>query len=60
MNKFKFIGIAAGISTFLIIFGAWAKITHQAYADKVMTIGMWTFAVSAAIWVYLLVSGSRK
>lgn len=40
----------------VIIFAAWAKITHQSYADKMLTVGMWTetaiFLVYAIIeWV---------
>lgn len=36
MNKFNYWGIIAGVATFLTIFGAWAKLTHQAYADKLL------------------------
>ena len=49
MNKFNYLGIVSGIAAFLTIFGAWAKITHQAYADKILSVGMWTLAASAAI-----------
>ena len=55
MNKFNFLGIVAGAATFLTIFGYWAKVTHQAYADKILTIGMWTLAVSATVYVYFKV-----
>jgi len=46
--------VSAGAS--VIIFAAWAKITHQSYADILLTIGMWTetaiFLVYAVIeWV---------
>lgn len=46
--------VSAGAA--VIIFAAWAKLTHQSYADKMLTIGMWTetaiFAVYAIIeWV---------
>src|SRR5258706_13718780 len=46
--------VSAGAA--VIIFAAWAKLTHQAYADKMLTIGMWTetaiFMVYAVIeWV---------
>lgn len=46
--------VSAGAS--VIIFAAWAKITHQSYADKMLTIGMWTetaiFLIYAIIeWV---------
>ena len=60
MNKFKFLGAIAGISVFLTIFGAWSKLLHQAHADTVLTIGMWSLAVSAAILVYLNVSETKK
>lgn len=46
--------VSAGAA--VIIFAAWAKLTHQSYADKMLTIGMWTetaiFLVYAAIeWI---------
>jgi gliding motility-associated protein GldL len=46
--------VSAGAA--VIIFAAWAKLTHQSYADKMLTIGMWTetgiFAIYAIIeWV---------
>lgn len=46
--------VSAGAA--VIIFAAWAKITHQSYADKMLTIGMWTetaiFLIYAIIeWV---------
>src|SRR6478609_12207451 len=46
--------VSAGAA--VIIFAAWAKLTHQAYADKMLTIGMWTetaiFLIYAAIeWI---------
>ncbi|MBA2249967.1 MAG: gliding motility protein GldL [Chitinophagaceae bacterium] len=46
--------VSAGAA--VIIFAAWAKLTHQSYADKMLTIGMWTetaiFMVYAGIeWV---------
>ena len=43
--------VSAGAA--VIIFAAWAKLTHQSYADKMLTIGMWTetgiFLIYAAI-----------
>ncbi len=56
MNKYKIWGVIAGLSVFLSIFGYWAKITHQAYANKVITIGMWMLAVCAGLYVYFKVS----
>ncbi len=46
--------VSAGAA--VIIFAAWAKLTHQAYADVLLTVGMWTetaiFLVYAAIeWI---------
>ena len=46
--------VSAGAA--VIIFAAWAKITHQSYANTMLTIGMWTetaiFLVYAIIeWV---------
>lgn len=52
MNKYKYWGIIAALAVFLTITGYWAKITHQAYANKVVTIGLWALAVSIADYVY--------
>jgi len=46
--------VSAGAA--VIIFAAWAKLTHQSYADMMLTVGMWTetaiFLVYAGIeWV---------
>ena len=46
--------VSAGAA--VIIFAAWAKLTHQSYADILLTVGMWTetaiFLVYAAIeWI---------
>ena len=46
--------VSAGAA--VVIFAAWAKLTHQSYADMMLTIGMWTetgiFLVYAIIeWV---------
>jgi hypothetical protein len=60
MNKYRYWGILAAIATFLTVFGYWAKITHQAYADKLLTIGMWTLAVTAAVYVYFKFVSLKK
>ena len=60
MNWYKFFGVIGGISIFLTIFGFWAKLTHQAYADKILTIGMWSLAVCAGIYVYFMFTHLRK
>ena len=60
MNKYKIWGIIAAVATFLTIFGYRAKITHQAYADKTLTTGMWALAVSAAVYIYLKFTAIKK
>ena len=46
--------VSAGAA--VIIFAAWAKLTHQSYADNMLTIGMWTetaifFIYAVSEWV---------
>jgi len=60
MNRFKFFGVFAGLSIFVTIFGYWAKITHQAYADKTLTIGMWSLAVCAGVYAYFMFANLTK
>lgn len=60
MKKFKFFGAFAGLSVFASIFGYWAKITHQAYADKTFAIGMWSLAVSAGVYAYFMFDNLNK
>jgi hypothetical protein len=60
MNKFRYFEAIAALAVFLTIFGYWAKITHQAYADKVLRIGMWSLAVSAAVYVYFKFRSLKK
>jgi hypothetical protein len=60
MNKYNFWGVVGAAATFLTIFGMWAKLTHQAYADMTLTIGMWTLAVCAAVYVYFMFTNLRK
>lgn len=58
-NKRSFltvIDVAVSAGAAVIIFAAWAKLTHQSYADMMLTIGMWTetgiFLVYAVVeWV---------
>lgn len=50
------IDVAVSAGAAVIIFAAWAKLTHQSYADMMLTIGMWTetfiFLVYAVVeWV---------
>ena len=43
--------VSAGAA--VIIFAAWAKLTHQSYADKMLTIGMWT--ETAIFMIYAII-----
>src|ERR1035437_4454817 len=43
--------VSAGAS--VVIFAAWAKLTHQSYADKMLTIGMWS--ETAIFMVYAII-----
>ena len=43
--------VSAGAA--VIIFAAWAKLTHQSYADMMLTIGMWT--ETAIFLIYAIV-----
>lgn len=60
MNKYRIFGVIGGMAIFLTVFGYWAKITHQAYADSLLKIGMWTLAISAGLYVYAKVSRFAK
>lgn len=55
-NFLTVIDVLVSAGAAVIIFAAWAKLTHQSYADVLLTVGMWTetaiFLVYAAIeWV---------
>ncbi len=55
-NKRSFltvIDVAVSAGAAVIIFAAWAKLTHQSYADMMLTIGMWT--ETAIFLVYAIV-----
>ncbi len=43
--------VSAGAS--VVIFAAWAKITHQSYADLMLRVGMWTEAVIFLIYAVI-------
>ena len=53
MNKYKFWGLMSAMATMLTVFGAWAKLTHQAYADQLLTVGLCVFGISQAVYQYL-------
>ncbi len=55
-NFLTVIDVLVSAGAAVIIFAAWAKLTHQGYADTLLTVGMWTetaiFLVYAVIeWV---------
>ena len=55
-NFLTLVDVLVSAGAAVVIFAAWAKLTHQSYADKMLTVGMWTetaiFAVYAIIeWV---------
>ena len=60
MNKYNFWAVIAGVAIVVIIFGYWAKITHQPYADITLAIGKWTLAAVGAVLVYFLFTGLKK
>lgn len=55
-NFLTLVDVLVSAGAAVVIFAAWAKLTHQSYADTMLTIGMWTetaiFLVYACIeWV---------
>jgi gliding motility-associated protein GldL len=55
-NFLTVIDVLVSAGAAVIIFAAWAKLTHKSYADNMLTLGMWTetaiFLIYAAIeWV---------
>lgn len=60
MSKYSLLGIIGGIAGFLTVVGYWAKITHQLYADKILTVGLWTLAVITGIYIWLFFYSMNK
>ena len=55
-NFLTLVDVLVSAGAAVVIFAAWAKLTHQSYADTMLTVGMWTetaiFMVYACIeWV---------
>lgn len=55
-NFLTLVDVLVSAGAAVVIFAAWAKLTHQSYADTMLTVGMWTetaiFLVYACIeWV---------
>jgi hypothetical protein len=60
MNKFYVFGMLAVLGVLTTIFAAWAKITHQAYAQPVMTVGLFLSAITLASLVWFLFMWLKK
>jgi hypothetical protein len=60
MNKYYFFGAIAVLGIIGTSFGAWAKITNQAYADIAMVIVLICRAVGLAALVWLLFMWLKK
>lgn len=60
MNKYYFFGAIAVLGIAGTAFGAWAKITHQSYADTAITIGLIFRAVGIAALVWFLFIWLKK
>ena len=50
--------VSAGAA--VIIFAAWAKLTHQSYADTMLTIGMWTETAIFLVYTQVLSGLNQK
>jgi hypothetical protein len=57
MNKFYVFGMLAVLGVLTTIFAAWAKITHQGYAQPVMTVGLFLSAITLASLVCFFLCG---
>jgi hypothetical protein len=60
MNKYTFFAAIAVIGILGTAFGAWAKITHQVYADTAMAFGLTCQAIGLAALVWLLFMWVKK
>jgi hypothetical protein len=56
MNKYNFFGVIAVLGVVVSLFGAWAKLTHQAFADLAITAGLICQAIgfAALIWFFFM------
>jgi hypothetical protein len=60
MNKYYVFGIIAVLGILATAFGAWAKITHQSYANTAMTIGLTLRGIGLAALAWLLFMWLKK
>jgi gliding motility-associated protein GldL len=42
LTKEKILNFVVSIGAAVVIFGAWAKLTHKSFADTMLTIGLFT------------------
>lgn len=52
-NFLTWIDVLVSAGAAVIIFAAWAKLTHQAFADILLTIGMWTETGIFMVYAYI-------
>jgi gliding motility-associated protein GldL len=52
-NFLTLVDVLVSAGAAVVIFAAWAKLTHQSYADTMLTIGMWT--ETAIFMVYAII-----
>ena len=60
MNKYKFFGVITSTAVFITIVGSWMKITHQHYADFILTIGMFGEAIGIPVLIWFLFEWLRE
>ena len=60
MNKYNFFGIIAVMGVLGTAFGAWAKLTHQSYADNTITIGLACQGIGFAALIWFLFMWLKK
>jgi hypothetical protein len=56
MNKYNLLGAVGVVAILATFFAAWAKLTHQPYADTALAIGLAGQAVALAALAWLLFS----
>ncbi|MEO6814237.1 MAG: gliding motility protein GldL [Ginsengibacter sp.] len=56
-NFLTLVDVLVSAGAAVVIFAAWAKLTHQSYADTMLTIGMWT--ETAIFFVYAVIEWVR-
>jgi hypothetical protein len=52
MTRYTFFGILAAAGVLCTVFGAWAKIMHLAFANTLLTIGLFSegIGITALLW----------